>query len=95
MCNDLKDSYFDGSDGAAAGFPPSQLIVCAELYQIELIVCPRCKKRSNGVMPCGSGCGCFVDSEMDQMDRMHALSDILPADRMHTLSDILQEFCKT
>jgi hypothetical protein len=72
LCNDLDHSYFDGSDGSAAGFSPSPLSVYDELYSIDRIVCPRCKKKSNGAMAFSkNGCGCFTNSVVERLDPMY------------------------
>jgi hypothetical protein len=74
LCNDLDPSYFDGSDGAAACFPALPLSIYDELYPIDRIVCPRCKKRSNGAMPSVHGqteCWCFTENTMDWLDPMY------------------------
>jgi hypothetical protein len=78
ICNDLDPSYFDGSDGSAAGFPASPLSVYDESYPIDRIVCPRCKKRSNGAMPSvhgQTGCGCFTENTMDRLDPMYLIQN--------------------
>ena len=67
--NDLEEDDFDGSDGDALGFPPSPLEVYNSLYPLDKIICPRCKKKSNGAMP-SSGqpltCDCNVRAYIDR-----------------------------
>jgi hypothetical protein len=56
---------------AAAGFPPSSLSVYDELYPIDRIICPHCKKNSNGAMPLAQRCGCFTNSLTERLDPMY------------------------
>ena len=44
--HDLDAQYFDGSNGGIC-FPPS-LAVYEVLYRLDKIICPQCKKKSNG-----------------------------------------------
>ncbi len=59
LCNDLEDFYFDGTDGSSFGFPASPLSLYNHKYPLEKVVCPRCKKKSNGVMTSIDRCDCF------------------------------------
>jgi hypothetical protein len=60
MCNDLERFYFDGTDGSRFEFPPSPISIYNEKYPIDKVVCPRCKKKSNGAMTSLDGCPCFA-----------------------------------
>ena len=58
-CNDLERCYFDGTDGGS-GFPRTPISIYNELYPLNKVVCPRCKKTSNGAMTLSDGCPCFA-----------------------------------
>ena len=58
--NDLERFYFDGSDGSRHKFPPSPIKLYNERYPLGKIVCPRCKKQSNGAMTSKDGCPCLL-----------------------------------
>jgi hypothetical protein len=60
LCNDIDDSYFDGSDGKAFGFPEAPLSAYEESFPIDRILCPRCKKKSNGAVTSSVRCNCNV-----------------------------------
>jgi hypothetical protein len=75
LCNDLDNSYFDGTDGSIPGhttfgFPVSPLASYEATFPLSKIIFPRCKQMSNGVMTSkfrngevqGHGCDCFSQS---------------------------------
>ena len=75
LCNDLDNSYFDGTDGSIPGhktfgFPVTPLAAYEAAFPLSKIICPRCKQMSNGVMTStfrngemqGHGCDCFSRS---------------------------------
>ena len=62
LVNDLDESfYFDGTDHSSElGFPPSPLALYTLLFPIDKVICPRCKRKSNGAIPSNFRCTCNV-----------------------------------
>jgi hypothetical protein len=76
IMNDVEKEYFDGTDGGIR-FPRSPLDIYQERYPLDKIICPRCKKRSNGAIACGTQpltCNCHNTPFLDRLDRQATTS---------------------
>jgi hypothetical protein len=65
LLGDLEQMYFDGSD-SGQGFPRLPLAEYEKSYPLDKIVCPRCKKLSQGVFVPKDKCSCYSMSLIDQ-----------------------------